>query len=88
MNALDVGAHEPEMDRQPLLPSVAFEPQRDLLDRLHRVRDPSPAEDALPVGDEPVDAELEYRVFELAHDDIGGRSAHDVEKGFHSSGGA
>ncbi len=56
--ALDVGAHEPEMDRQPLLPSVAFEQQRDLLDRMRRMRDPPPAEDALPVGHEPVDAEL------------------------------
>ena len=59
MGALDVGADEPEMDGQPLLPSVAFELQRDLLDRVRRVRDPSPAEDALPVGHEPVDAELQ-----------------------------
>ena len=33
------GAHESEMDRQPLLPAVAFEQQRDFLDRMRRMRD-------------------------------------------------
>ena len=43
--ALHVGAREAEMDGQPLLPAVAFEPQRQLLDRLRRMRDPAPAEE-------------------------------------------
>ena len=69
--ALHVGAREAEIDRQPLLPAVAFEPQRDLFDRLRRMRDPAPTENAPAVGHEAVDSELKLPLFVIAHRCIG-----------------
>ena len=69
--ALHIGARETEIDRQPLLPAVTFENEGDVLDRVRRMRDPTPAENALPVGHEAVDPELQLRLFVIAHRCIG-----------------
>ena len=45
--------------------------QRDLFDRLRRMRDPAPTENALAVGHEAVDSELKLPLFVIAHRCIG-----------------
>ena len=69
--ALHIGPGKAEIGRQPLLPAVAFNDERDLLDRARRMRDPTPTEKALAVRHEAVDPELKLRLFVIAHRCVG-----------------